>query len=464
MSYDFAYSVRDDDTGAAYSHKEQRTGNKTHGEYRVSLPDGRVQVVSYVADERGYRAKVSYEPASPPPEVDSALKYAPRAGKRRHSTPRRYRGRQPRPGIYKGPHAGPTTAPRDPDQSYLPETSVYIPAREDKAILSVPPPFFPPLSKKEGNLSLPSVSKAKDSYLPEPHSYLPTPNEALYLRNPSSPHFTMSHEKRFDITEPSLSDLQLPTKDSHLYQNSPSFPSKPESAYLPESTSPSQYLSPQKSSYYGPNVTDLPRFPGPPVVDLPMNKIPGNVRHPYHLSSYEKNSVTTYRPKYQRPTLFAPSSAPSSKNSSFPIFTTTTTTTNRPLNLPEVTSYKPSRPLPSPSPKPVNEKQNIATTPVTTHSPHTASLLRSPTASPLSLFYPPSYSPHPPTAPSYSVSIPVPYTAAPSYSEASPLSHSAPQPPYFGPKYGPHFPGPSYPPRITGLPSRLSNVGSPFST
>jgi len=35
-----------------------RDGYSTSGEYRVALPDGRVQVVTYKADENGYHADV----------------------------------------------------------------------------------------------------------------------------------------------------------------------------------------------------------------------------------------------------------------------------------------------------------------------------------------------------------------------------------------------------------------------
>ncbi|CAG0921857.1 unnamed protein product [Notodromas monacha] len=53
--YSFQWDV--DDT---FSHREGRDGVNTEGEYRVMLPDGRLQIVSYDADENGYRAKVTY--------------------------------------------------------------------------------------------------------------------------------------------------------------------------------------------------------------------------------------------------------------------------------------------------------------------------------------------------------------------------------------------------------------------
>ena len=57
-NYAFGYSVKDDYSGDDFSHNEVRDGYKTEGEYRVALPDGRVQIVSYVADENGYHADV----------------------------------------------------------------------------------------------------------------------------------------------------------------------------------------------------------------------------------------------------------------------------------------------------------------------------------------------------------------------------------------------------------------------
>ncbi len=53
--------MKDHYSGDDYSHVESRDGYKTSGEYRVSLPDGRVQIVKYHADEHGYHADVQYE-------------------------------------------------------------------------------------------------------------------------------------------------------------------------------------------------------------------------------------------------------------------------------------------------------------------------------------------------------------------------------------------------------------------
>ncbi|XP_022828804.1 uncharacterized protein LOC111358122 isoform X1 [Spodoptera litura] len=60
-NYAFSYTVKDHKTGDDFSHSQQSTGSATNGEYRVRLPDGRMQIVSYTADENGYNAKVRYD-------------------------------------------------------------------------------------------------------------------------------------------------------------------------------------------------------------------------------------------------------------------------------------------------------------------------------------------------------------------------------------------------------------------
>ena len=51
-----------DDYYNDYAH-EQTSDDKGYvtGSYRVLLPDGRTQIVTYVADQNGYRADVKYE-------------------------------------------------------------------------------------------------------------------------------------------------------------------------------------------------------------------------------------------------------------------------------------------------------------------------------------------------------------------------------------------------------------------
>nr|XP_053628607.1 cuticle protein 19-like [Cherax quadricarinatus]XP_053628608.1 cuticle protein 19-like [Cherax quadricarinatus] len=60
--YEFGYEVNAPDYGNDFAHAERRDGPDTTGEYRVLLPDGRTQVVTYtVSGDSGYVAQVSYQ-------------------------------------------------------------------------------------------------------------------------------------------------------------------------------------------------------------------------------------------------------------------------------------------------------------------------------------------------------------------------------------------------------------------
>merc|ERR1712168_1482388 len=73
--YQYGYAVADDYSGANFAQNENRDGYSTHGEYRVALPDGRTQIVTYntadaysgnVADVH-YEGEAHYEPYHPAP-------------------------------------------------------------------------------------------------------------------------------------------------------------------------------------------------------------------------------------------------------------------------------------------------------------------------------------------------------------------------------------------------------------
>ncbi|XP_063851516.1 cuticle protein 19-like [Scylla paramamosain] len=56
--YAFSYGVKDYHTGNDFGHHASSDGDTVTGEYRVLLPDGRTQVVTYTADHyTGYRAE-----------------------------------------------------------------------------------------------------------------------------------------------------------------------------------------------------------------------------------------------------------------------------------------------------------------------------------------------------------------------------------------------------------------------
>ncbi|KAK6632382.1 hypothetical protein RUM44_007424 [Polyplax serrata] len=64
-NYAFTYTVKDHLSGDDFSHSQAHNGKATKGQYRVKLPDGRTQIVSYTADHKGYRADVQYEDKVP---------------------------------------------------------------------------------------------------------------------------------------------------------------------------------------------------------------------------------------------------------------------------------------------------------------------------------------------------------------------------------------------------------------
>ncbi|XP_057369025.1 pro-resilin-like [Daphnia carinata] len=77
MPYSFDWNVKDDESKNDYGHKETSDGKVVTGSYRVALPDGRTQIVTYKADENGYVAEVKYEGEAqyPTPEYKPASKY-----------------------------------------------------------------------------------------------------------------------------------------------------------------------------------------------------------------------------------------------------------------------------------------------------------------------------------------------------------------------------------------------------
>jgi hypothetical protein len=67
--YAFGYEVDDYYNQLSHGRWEIRDGDVTQGQYRVLLPDGRIQIVSYIADKGGYRPTVQYigKGVHPPP-------------------------------------------------------------------------------------------------------------------------------------------------------------------------------------------------------------------------------------------------------------------------------------------------------------------------------------------------------------------------------------------------------------
>ncbi|KAI9552956.1 hypothetical protein GHT06_020841 [Daphnia sinensis] len=66
--YSFGYNVKDEETSNDFYHAENADGNVVTGTYRVALPDGRTQIVTYKADKDGYTADVRFEGEAKYPE------------------------------------------------------------------------------------------------------------------------------------------------------------------------------------------------------------------------------------------------------------------------------------------------------------------------------------------------------------------------------------------------------------
>ena len=59
MPFLYSWAVLDDPTANNYAHSTSSDGNRVEGEYRVLLPDGRTQVVTYTSSlDTGYVAQV----------------------------------------------------------------------------------------------------------------------------------------------------------------------------------------------------------------------------------------------------------------------------------------------------------------------------------------------------------------------------------------------------------------------
>ena len=112
-AYNYNYGVSDQYSGVELGASEARDGYNTNGEYHVSLPDGRLQTVTYTADGNGYVADVKYtgEPVyaaapapayapAPAPAYAQAPVYAPAPVYRPAPAP--YRPAPYRPAPYSG--------------------------------------------------------------------------------------------------------------------------------------------------------------------------------------------------------------------------------------------------------------------------------------------------------------------------------------------------------------------------
>ena len=123
----YEYGVKDEYSGTYFGKQEtQDDYGVVHGEYRVALPDGRTQIVTYTADhENGYIADVKYEgePHYEPYHPKPAPHHAPKPV--HHPAPY-----APKPVYHPKPAPvyHPAPAPYHPAPAYKPHPAPYHPA------------------------------------------------------------------------------------------------------------------------------------------------------------------------------------------------------------------------------------------------------------------------------------------------------------------------------------------------
>jgi hypothetical protein len=121
--YTFEYDVQDKESYNDFEHSETSDYNVVTGSYRVALPDGRTQIVTYRADKDGYNADVKYEGEAQYPEyVETQYKAAT------YSAPA-YKAPEYKAPIYVAPAY---VAPAYSAPAYKPKTS-YVSAPAYKA-------------------------------------------------------------------------------------------------------------------------------------------------------------------------------------------------------------------------------------------------------------------------------------------------------------------------------------------
>merc|ERR1719233_2232602 len=91
LPYKYEYGVQDDYTNAAFAKSEsQNEVGTVTGSYKVNLPDGRIQTVTYTADEvGGFKAEVTYEgtPIYPPEPKEGYGVYSGPSAFEPHNSP-----------------------------------------------------------------------------------------------------------------------------------------------------------------------------------------------------------------------------------------------------------------------------------------------------------------------------------------------------------------------------------------
>ena len=327
--YSYNFGVNDAYSGVDYNRAEERSDSGvTRGSYTVKLPDGRIQTVSYVADDDGFHATVSYEgepafpevadvhhsvqhnahpePPPPPPPHKPVNRYRA-SNKVEYSQPTKFISPTP------PPHLAVTTVTpviqklRDPPihhESLRPHPPALL--REEPhppALL----PKAPGIHHKSIHPVAPIKSIVKELPPPPPPPTLYTPTPAPTLYTPTTTSYTPFAHSPFPNFSPS------PTPFLHSPTPPPYYAGSP--------TPPVHHLPHLETSTPVPEVTPAPIFPTTPslILGLKASHPPENVHFgassfnvprqvPFSLSHgaptkrHDKGYIppTTWKPKYPK--------------------------------------------------------------------------------------------------------------------------------------------------------------------
>jgi len=203
--YSYNFGVSDSYSGVDYNRAESRSDRGvTKGSYTVALPDGRIQTVSYVADDNGFHATVTYEGEPKFPKFKEPLKLE-----------------EPHKQLYRA-----SSKVLNPEKNFVTENHIDVltkkkPPKTSKVVVKPPPP--PPAPKPTFIAEIPAVKSIPYSPSPSPFAFSPTP--APYSPAPFTPTPTpfSPTPSPFPTPFPNFSPSPSPYPPQPLY-NSPTPP------------------------------------------------------------------------------------------------------------------------------------------------------------------------------------------------------------------------------------------------
>ena len=304
--YSFTYGVKDEYSGSDFTRAEERLADDViRGSYKVALPDGRIQIVSYEADDDGYRATVSYEGEPAYPHPDQYNHGSPEGGWTPgadifHALPHVEEDKthsffEVKPHALVTPGTPAPALYDDYDYDYEDPAPALVPTK-------IAPTHYASLSPTPNyGAPTPHPYTPKPAYAsPTPHPFTPTPHPFTPTPLPYSPTPTPHVSTYAPPVTPHVSTYAPPTP--HPYTPKPSY-----SPYSPQPAYHSTPAPPYDSPSYAP--TPAPYFASTTVKSL----------RPKRKYGLKVPNYSTLGPHYQfyAPTTYAPHIAQVSPHSTF---------------------------------------------------------------------------------------------------------------------------------------------------